>query len=292
MGGSKTSKSLTGWMRSHPIVLQLQFLPLLYAGPDDRILVSDLPPDPDPRLCLIDDPPLHLNLEDWGPSPAIATWAQQHKIPYSIPPFEQIRQINSKFFSYSQSPQLPGSAWLENEQEISLWIEKTPGPKVLKMPFGTAGNGHIHIPNQSANQRYKGPLIGEPWVERVFDFSSQWFDGQLIGITRFENESNGTYKGTFAGEVEASILQEHLYFAKPLIETITAMGYKRHIGIDAFVYQWEGKSRLHPIVEINGRKTMSWVALQMKQKQLYYTASSTGLLPSRLKRTIFRRNIV
>ena len=54
---SKSKKSLKGWIRSHEIVMQLQFLPLLYAGPEDRILVSDLPDNPDPRLSLIDDPP-------------------------------------------------------------------------------------------------------------------------------------------------------------------------------------------------------------------------------------------
>jgi hypothetical protein len=69
------------------------------------------------------------------------------------------------------------------------------------------------------------------------------------------------------------------------------MGYCGHVGIDAFIYLWEGKQRLHPIVEINGRKTMSWVALQMPKKRLYYIHSKEGLLPSRLRNTQFSRNI-
>jgi len=32
------------------------------------------------------------------------------------------------------------------------------------------------------------------------------------------------------------------------------------------VYTWQGEQRLHPIVEINARKTMGWVALQLQNK--------------------------
>ena len=134
-------------------------------------------------------------------------------------------------------------------------------------------------------------MIGEPWVERILDFSTQWKDGQLVGVTIFENEPNGTYKGTYAGVVEEWALEDHLRVALPLIEKMGKMGYGGHIGIDAFIYLWEGERRLHPIVEINGRKTMSWVALQLAGGRLFYTRSSQGLLPSRLGKTEFLRNI-
>ena len=124
------------------------------------------------------------------------------------------------------------------------------------------------------------------------DFSTQWLDGELVAITVFENEENGTYKGTFAGVVEPWALEEHLAVAKPLIEKIVRMGYSGHIGIDAFVYLWEGKKRVHPVVEINARKTMSWVAMQLPEKRLYYTRSTEGLLPSSLGKTQFSRNII
>ena len=285
-------KPLADWLRSHPIVMQLQFLPLLYAGSNDSILVSDLPPDPDPRLCLA-PPPGITHIEHWGPSLAIATWAKTHSIPYPTPPWDIVRKVNSKIFSFTESLKLPGAALLETSEEIRAWIEKTPGPKVLKTPFGTAGKGHIHNPN--VKQLYIGPLIGEPWVERLLDFSTQWKDGTLLGITVFENEPNGTYKGTFAGVVDTWALDEHLAVAKPLVEKVKQLGYSGHLGIDSFIYLWEGKKRVQPIVEINGRKTMSWVALQTPQKSLYYTHSQKGLLPSQLtvrgKTVHFSRNI-
>lgn len=283
---SSSIKPLGDWMRSHPVVLQLQFLPLLYALPNDRILVTELPENPDPRLCLIDTPPKNLPIEHWGPSRAIAAWAKKHGIPYSIPDWEWVRTINSKVFSFTESPKLPGAKLLQTQEEIREWIEKTPDPKVLKTPFGTAGRGHDHRPN--VKRLYMPPMIGEPWVERVQDFSTQWLNGKLLGVTVFENEPNGTYKGTFAGEVEKWALDEHLAIARPLIEK---MGYSGNVGIDAFIYLWEGKKRVHPIVEINARKTMSWVALQTPAKRLYYTRSSKGLLPDRLGPVQFTRNI-
>ncbi len=279
-------------MRSHPIVMQLQFLPLLYAGPNDRILVSDLPENPDPRLCLIDTPPPGV-IEHWGPSLAISRWAELHRIPYNIPKWEIVRQVNSKVFSFSESPKLPRAALLNNPEEAKNWIHSTPNPKVLKTPFGTAGTGHFLNPD--VKRLYKLPLIGEPWVDRVLDFSTQWKNGELLGATVFENDPNGTYKGTHAGAVDPWALEQHLSKAYPLIQKIKQMGYKDHVGIDAFIYLWEGEKKVHPIVEINGRKTMSWAALQMEKKALLYTRSNIGLLPSSLivngKKVIFHRNI-
>ncbi len=290
---TRDKKPLAEWIRSHPVVMQLQFLPLLYAGPNDPILVSDLPRDPDPRLCL-EPPPGTTHIEHWGPSEAIARWAKSHHIPYTIPPWNVVQKVNSKIFSFTESPPLPGAALLETGQEITQWIAKTPGPKVLKTPFGTAGRGHVLNPN--VKRLYIGPLIGEPWVERLQDFSTQWKDGALLGVTVFENEPNGTYRGTFEASVETWALEEHLAVAKPLIEKIAKLGYSGYVGIDSFIYLWEGKKRVHPIVEINARKTMSWVALQMPQKRLYFTHIQDGLLPNQLsvrgKTVQFSRNVV
>jgi len=272
---------LAAWMRSHPTVRQLQTLPLLYAEPNDLILVSDLPPNPDPRLRLIESPATAERIEDWGPSLAISAWARDNRIPYSYPAWETVRMINSKIFSFSHSPKLPNAALLHSEKEALFWIEKTPGPKVLKTPFGTAGRGHFHIPGKGLLSSFlqkefaKGlPLIGEPWVERVLDFSTQWKDGRLLGATRFETTQKGSYRATLAGpqsELFASYewaIEEHLAAASPLIDKIRDMGFFGHLGIDAYVYLWNGKHLLQPIVEINGRKTMSWVALQI-QKEKY-----------------------
>jgi hypothetical protein len=307
-------KPLTAWMRSHPAVLQLQFLPLLFAEENERILVSDLPENPDPRLALLDNLLTPDQIRDWGPSPAIQNWAEKHRCTYSIPPINQLREINSKIFSYTQSPRLPGSALLEKKEDVSSWIEKTPGPKVLKTAFGTAGNGHFHVGSSRSLEPFLRAqfdqglaLIGEPWVERVFDFSTQWKAGRLLGAAVFETEEKGTYQATIAGPTETIFgpylwaLKEHLEIARPLVDKIVERGFLGNLGIDAYVYKTD-RLRLQPVVEINGRKTMSWAALQIQQKKspekalrFSYERSAVGLLPSCLtaggKKICFPRNL-
>ena len=97
------------------------------------------------------------------------------------------------------------------------WSEGTDGFQVVVEDLGTFIQDNV-------KQLYMPPLIGEPWVERVMDFSTQWQSGSLIGVTLFENEPNGTYKGTFAGDVEPWALEEHLAVAKPLVEKIKHLG--------------------------------------------------------------------
>lgn len=296
-------RSLLSWMTLHPAITQLQFLPLLYAGPDDLILVSQKASCSDPRLRLLSEPlPDSLFVEDWGPSKALHTWAQEKQISYPAPDWERIRTLNSKLFSFCHSPKLPQSASLYTEQEVQAWLSSFKGPKVLKTLFGTAGNGHFHpdthknlSPFLQKQFRQQLPVIGEPWVERVFDFSTQWEQGKLLGATVFETEAKGTYKATLAGASSPIFgsylwaLEEHLSFVQDLFKQIGPYG---NLGIDAYVYRWHGKELLQPVVEINGRKTMSWVALQMQQKDPHRTLrfcfdqTKEGLLPS-----LFSRNV-
>lgn len=302
-----SKKDLLTGLRSHPIVLQLQFLPLVYAESNDRILVSDLPSNPDPRLELLEETKKRGKIEDWGFSKSIEEWASQKGIPYRTPSWEIVRKINSKVFSFQESPQLPGSALLTTQKEIEMWASKTAGPKVLKSAFGTAGGGHFHF-DRNLERFLAGqnePLIGEPWVERVFDFSTQWKEGKWLGPTAFENEPNGTYRATIAGKgcmgKFAWALEEHLKVAEPLVQKITKMGFFGHLGIDAYVYRWKGEEKVQPIVEINGRKTMSWVAWKLQQNtpdrnvRLEFGRNREGFLPQELivngKKTIFRRQI-
>lgn len=299
---SSSRKPLASWMRSHPIVRKLQTLPLLYASPEDLILVTDFPPGcSDPRLCLIDAPIKGGNIENWGASQAISSWALEKKISYRMPDWDTVRNINSKIFSFTHSPQLPYACLLHDEKEVCQWIKKTPGPKVLKTPFGTAGRGHFHLskdegefeawshPQKSLKSEFpipgkrnldafltrefrkKRPLIGEPWVERILDFSTQWKDGKLLGAAIFENTPSGSYRSTLVssklnifGDYEWA-LEKHLEKVQPLLEKMQKLGFSGHLGIDAFIYKWEGKNVLQPIVEINGRKTMSWLALHIQQ---------------------------
>ena len=44
------------------------------------------------------------------------------------------------------------------------------------------------------------------------------------------------------------------------------LGYFGNVGIDAMVYRSENGPQLHPIVEINARKTMGFAALELQKR--------------------------
>ncbi len=336
--------SLEQSLSLHPLCLQLQFLPLLYAQPQDQVAVTTLP-SPDylasllqlgwwsdglPRLV-----PLHLHEQfqgkkcvSWGPSKLVQAWSQARHMHYAIPTdWEMIRLINSKAFSFRYSS-LPGATLIANEQELTAWLHQLEGPKVLKTSFGLSGQGnwileHVDVTPQllafcQKEWQQGRALIGEPWLQRVCDFSTQWIihpEGQIeeVGATRFETNAQGAYQGTWAGPEESlfasylPFLAQHRQVAKQVLKDMAARGFFGPVGIDALLYRCPHihSIELYPLVEINGRQTMSLVALRLQQRlcpqQVVYltfnhSAEGAALLPLSLidgkgKEVRFRRQL-
>jgi hypothetical protein len=158
------------------------------------------------------------------------------------------------------------------------------------------------------------PIIAEPWVNRVLDFSTQWSidPSQQItyeGSTLCQNDARGQYQYNEVGDEKIlfgdrlHFLHQHLQIVQPLLCKIARAGFFGNIGIDAMLYTQQQEIRLHPIVEINARKTMGWAALAFWKKhhretplRFKFTAASTGFLPQSLStkngKTIhFKRNL-
>lgn len=285
--------------RKHPVITQLQFLPLLFGTAKDYFLVSQLPSEKDystlgqkaPLPILLDaEPPLPkgLTLQPWGQSPAIAQWAKQQNLPYPCISWDVIRLVNSKAYSFTNSPPLPGSKLLSSRESLRSWLStlKT-SQAVLKKSYGLAGRGMLHFdpkgvdfstldnfcrPEWEAGQA----LVGEPWVKRLADWSSQWFihnDGSLsyYGLARMENRLDGRYVASEVGieqellDAHGAHIDTHLEHAKDILKSIQKMGYQGSVGIDALLYYGKrGETKLHPVVEINARQTMSLVALRVQ----------------------------
>ena len=142
-----------------------------------------------------------------------------------------------------------------------------------------------------------GAVIGEPWVERVLDFSSQWHidkntkEYSYIGASVCKNSSRGIYRGSLVAPEEKlfasykELWQEHLEHAKRALKKMASLGFFGNVGFDAMIYLHPSsdKKQLQPILEINARKTMGWVAvelfhkLQLEQETLFeYTLRKTG----------------
>lgn len=297
----------------HPNFLQLQFLPLLYADATDDILITHLPQKPTPNLKLIAETDFaNDKLETWGWSQTAKTWAEKVGAIYEPPPFPIVRDVASKVFSFTHSPNLPGAKLFHTLTEVEKWLKGGTYPKVLKTCYGLAGRGRFLLATSEDFERARKnviktfeeghALIGEPWVQRLLDFSTQWMiskegKASYLGATIMENKANGQYERTIAGEEEAlfgmyyRFLKDHLEMVKMPLAHLAKEGYFGPLGIDAMVYRHptEMDELLHPIVEFNVRKTMGWLTLIMCEKKKapflslsYVSEAGPGLLPHEL----------
>lgn len=276
-------------LRRNRIVHQLQFLPLLYKAKEDGVCVTDAPMD-GPSCHLLSETDLNYDrVESWGASRTVAKWAKQHNLSYDMPPWDVIKEVNSKAFSFQQTKTLPQAELLYAWDELEMWMKNTEGPKVLKNCFGLSGQGHLHLPappekiKSFAEKEFQAsrPIIAEPWVERKLDFSTQWIiekDKSIIfvGSTVLQSDAKGRYSGNLVGtHID---LEEHKEVAMQALKKMASMGFFGNVGIDAMIW---GDNILHPIVEINARKTMGWIALEIRKRlfpnqtiQVSYVASS------------------
>jgi hypothetical protein len=306
-----------------PIFLQLQFLPLLYIPSEECVLLTQMPPQDffewlsahnikTPKIHLLSEKSLpHLSIESWGASRSIANWAKNHNLIYSMPSWDVVCKVNSKAFSFVHSPKLEGSRLLYNATDAKNWMEQQIGPFVFKTCFGVSGGGHLiadaNTPfaqtERFLNKEWRAnlPVIAEPWVKRALDFSTQWqisSFGEItyLGSTLCKSDDRGRHKGNIAGKEEL-LFKEHLFFLKEhklyaldALKKLSQMGFFGSVGIDAMLY-YGPKLKLHPIVEINARKTMGYAAMQIQKLHYpnrtilleYLTAQEKGFLPFSLE---------
>lgn len=321
--------------KSYPLCLQLQYLPLIYAEPTDYIAVTHDPPSlylekiqawrkglPLPHIINLNNEELgrlNLTCQSWGYSKKVKKWAAAHRIQYEMPDWEIIKEVNSKAYSFSHSPSLQNSDLLWNDSQLIRWFNLTSGKRVLKTCYGLSGRGHFFIDeNLALNQiiqfcetewAQKRPVIAEPWVARVFDFSTQWnidklIGPQLVGPTVFQSNEKGVYQSTLCGKREQTFkellpfLEEHLECAEGILNKIFSLGFYGPIGVDAFIYREQNQLKLQPIVEINARQTMSLAALKFQERwfpdqtiRFFFSSNEreTILLPSQVGNRSFKR---
>lgn len=282
-------------------LIQLQFLPLLYADEEDALLVTHLPSDEYveellslnlfkkiPSFMQIDERSVkQFKVQPWAASMQVEKWAKKRGFFYDEPPFEVVKKVNSKAFTFEHCPQLDSSKLVRNEEELEEVLKKRESKIVLKSCFGVAGRGHFFIEEdfdpialkRFAEMQFSQdlPLIVEPWLLRVLDFSTQWKIGKdknicYLGATRMGNSSRGTYLGTITGPEQElfasfhSYIEVHKTHALSLLEKIAGMGYYGYVGLDAFLYQEKGEIKLYPIVEMNARRTLGLAALEFQAR--------------------------
>lgn len=274
----------------------LQFLPCLLASTGDRILLFNRPADPqwEPpegvEFQFLDEgpwDPLRDRAEPW-------LWAQSKAAAeyFSLPDRTKLlRTLASKSTLAQWGLAPPASCWVSSEEQLQQWLSHNPGPAVAKRALQSSGRGHLFLKEPSlecfqapspalrrihlAIQENGGVLV-QPWWERLFDFSSQWWcdsTPRYVGSTILLNTPAGRYVGSVVGppgrleELLKEHWHEHTRQCQRALQRAYALGYTGPIGMDAMVVASQEGPRLVPIVEINPRHTMGWLACRLQQTQ-------------------------
>jgi hypothetical protein len=239
-------------------------------------------------------------LNPWMITEEILLLSQKLQCDLKFPHSPLIEKLDSKIELYSFFPNNHEIKTLETKEEILLHLNGQSDLYVLKKEHSQSGQGHFFIhPNQLDSNLEKLELKGryrlEKWYDRVFDFSTQWLlndSVKLLGACELQNTSKGVFKASiypFENKQYEPFVQDHIDHAWPVLEKIHTLGFRGHLGLDAFIYDQSGKLRLYPVCEINPRKTMGYLALHLakhyKQKvkiELGNSQLPNCLLPKQL----------
>lgn len=241
-------------------------------------------------------------LNPWMKTNALLKACEEKKIPIKYP-FSDIEiKTASKAFAFALSPPPFKAKLIDSKQELLEFLNEQEGLFVLKKPLDQSGRGHYFInagKNISSHSipdiNYQGVRV-EKWVKRHLDFSSQWLlDDKiaLLGLCEIINNHKGGYKGSKFPLINPQyehFFDQHIQQVTPIIQTLHKQGYRGHLGVDAFIFEQDNQLDLCPLIELNPRKTMGFVALNLslhfkKPCHITLSRSQSGmmLLPTKIK---------
>jgi hypothetical protein len=209
-----------------------------------------------------------------------------------------IKKVNSKLFSHALEVELgvalSGSATVSTFEELAAAVA-TGAPNqeskwVIKGPLGFAardrilGRGPI-MPEPQAKWCRKRlssgeTLIFQPWLDVIREYGVQMIIGDdgaidILGISDLQTNGAGASTGYILGRIPENnrieqLTETALFVGRRLFEE----GYMGPAGMDAL----EHSGGLHPLLEINARYTMGFVAVA-KEREL--NPSSPVFWPSK-----------
>ncbi len=195
--------------------------------------------------------------------------------------------VESRYLSIPQLPMI-----VQNLTDLQHIESKMNIPLLLKTPWSAAGKGLFKtrdrndksVENQwvTAKLKEQKSLFVEPFLRKIQDVSFHFYKKgthvTFLGVNFFKTEHNGTFKGCYLNfynhpDYNPEIIQKEaideakhtLWSSLQYLKTIEH--YDGYIGIDAlFFYDTHDKIKLHPAIEINLRKTMGLINLQIETR--------------------------
>jgi hypothetical protein len=222
----------------------------------------------------------------WGWTPSAAAAGEKAGAIVSPPaPFETIARVNSKLWSHALEVEFgwaqPGagvaSTFDELQEQVARACPKADDKWVIKSPFGFAarervlGRGpRLEEPQGRWSQRRLSrgeKLIFQPWLEVIREYGVVMEiapDGDCLiqGVSDLQTNGAGTGKGYVLGRAPAPHRAAELERIAMIVgQRLFEEGYFGPVGVDAL----EHAGGLHPLLEINARYTMGFVALAVER---------------------------
>jgi hypothetical protein len=198
---------------------------------------------------------------------------------------ETVRRVNSKLWSHELEGELglamPGARvaadFAELQEAVARACPRADDKWVIKSPFGFAARERVlgrgaRLEGAQATwarrQFAKGvKLIFQPWLERVREYGVTLVietDGEINvkGISDLQTNGAGTGTGYLLGRRTNAQREKELEHLAQVVGTrLFQEGYTGPAGLDAL----EHTGGLHPLLEINARYTMGFVALAIER---------------------------
>lgn len=230
-------------------------------------------------------PQPHRTFTPWGWTASAVSVGERVGAVVNHVPLEVVARVNSKLWSHALELELgialPGAATASTFEELKERVARaSPGAEdkwVIKSPFGFAardrvlGRGpHLREPQARwAEKRLAGgeTVIFQPWLEVIREYgvvAEIYSDGQckIFGISDLQTNGAGTATGYIMGRAPAPHRAHRLEeIARLVCERLFKEGYYGPVGVDAL----EHEGGLHPLLEINARYTMGFVALAVER---------------------------
>ena len=222
----------------------------------------------------------------WGWTPSVVRLGES--LGARLPPvsLETVRRVNSKLWSHALERELGvamrgaciAADFTELQEAVARACPRADDKWVIKSPFGFAARERV----LGRGARLEGPqatwarrqfakgvrLIFQPWLERVREYGVTFeieANGEIEfkGISDLQTNGAGTGTGYLLGRRIDS--PERVAELERLARVVSARlfkeGYTGPAGVDAL----EHAGGLHPLLEINARYTMGFVALAIER---------------------------
>lgn len=197
------------------------------------------------------------------------------------------KQLNSKVTSLKVAQKLgishPASKIIEEESILLQHLKQFSQMKwVLKDPHLFSGKGFRFFETDSASEIViDQEYILEPWLNRKFDFGTIVYPDGSIKKHWNITDSSGAYKGTFVKENGPNFPFEYPDEAiSKVVKAYRELGATSTFSIDSMVYLDGETLKVLPLVEVNYRRSLGYIAHQIR-KRLQHKMGLIFLLPSK-----------